>query len=240
MRFISFFLLFICTSVAAQEPVEAELLSGKLQESYQPDVSISGSVIVGVMSAGVAAAVASDGITIQPQLNPGAGDICLRVASRDGIYMSRNAYGIPDGGERSVRLPYDTDHDDELDSYVGDENGKPTNKLAVSATTGNCESEPDQYKYLLLSAQGSAPAEDVVILVNSFGATDVFYKLGPEDADTDPVDCTYISEGKRTAYDYVCSLGDIRQQGDVQVSIIRERFGRAQPDVELTILSNSE
>lgn len=227
MRFVSVLFFLVFGPVAAQEIEDAKLVSDPFLEAYQPDVSVSGSVIVGVMTASVAAAVDADDITVRRASGAGSNEVCLRVASRDGVYMSKNTYALPESDASVVRLPYEeSTMEHVVEGYGPDE-------VAVSATVGACDT--GNTGYLLLSSGDEAGAGKVMIYLNSFGATDVFFQL-----DDDPKPCEYISKGKRTAYDFVCRLTDVDVSREVAVSIIRERFGRQQPGVMLTIMGSAE
>ena len=67
--------------------------------------------------------------------------------------------------------------------------------------------------------------------LNSFGATDVFVEINEEIEA-----CEYISEGRRTTFDFICPLEISAGSGAVPITIIRERFGREQPSVSLTVI----
>ena len=86
-----------------------------------------------------------------------------------------------------------------------------------------------------MSATSEAAPSELVIYLNSFGATDVYYET-----DSDPRDCEYISEGRRTTYDFICRLDSIAAGEALPVTILRERFGREQPAVEITIVGSTE
>ena len=221
MRNVTFLALFLSAVAVAQAPVSAELVSDPFLESYQPEVSVSGNVIVGVMAVSAAAAILDNQVAIQSTRDAADSRICLRVASRDGIYTSRNIYALPGGAKGTVLLPYQSKLKDVVKSYGTDE-------IALAATSGDCESGSSNF--YLLSAGDAEDASDVVIYLNSFGATDVFYEL-----DADVKECEYISEGRRTTYDYICRLGSIGAGRSVPVTIIRERFGREQPSIDITI-----
>lgn len=223
MHYVTFLALFLSAVAVAQTPVTAELVSDPFLESYQPEVSVSGNVIVGVMAVSAAAAILENQVAIQSTPDAADSRICLRVASRDGIYTSRNIYALPGGAKGPVLLPYQSKLKDVVKSYGTDE-------IALAATSGDCESGSSDF--YLLSAGNSEDALDVVIYLNSFGATDVFYQL---DADVNDNECEYISEGRRTTYDYICRLGLIGAGKSVPVTIIRERFGREQPSIDITI-----
>jgi len=225
MRNVAILALLFATTAGAEEPATAELVSDPFLESYQPEVSVSGNVIVGVMTSAASAAIAADRIAVAAAGEAG-GTVCLRAASRDGIYTSRNVYALPATAAGDVRLPYRSRLADVVGGYADDE-------IALAATAGDCDSGSADY-YLLSSTDDDAPS-DVVIYLNSFGATDVFFAIG--DGDVEP--CDYISEGRRTTFDFICRLGDVDTGAGLPVTIIRERFGREQPPVELRIVGNA-
>ena len=216
MRWYSILILILLPVANAQEPVSAKLLSEPLLESYQPEVSVSGNVIVGVMTASAASALAESAISVY---SAAGSQLCLRVASRDGIYTSKNDYLIPADASGAATLPYDSKHDEIIAAF--DDDG-----VAMAATDGGCDNNSNKY-YLVA---GTRPAA-AIIYINSFGATDVFTDI---DGNVEP--CEFISEGRRTTYDFACRLGEISSDSAIPVTIIRERYGREQPAIELTIL----
>ena len=222
MRIVPFLALFLSTAAAAEAPVSARLVSDPFLESYQPEVSVSGNVIVGVMTLATASAILKDQIAVQSIAASAENQICLRVASRDGIYTSKNIYALPKGTTGPVLLPYQTKLKDVVTSYGADE-------IALAATAGDCDSGSSDF--FLLSAGNQAEPSEVVIYLNSFGATDVFYQL-----DADVKACEYISEGRRTTYDYICRLDAFDEGKVLPITVIRERFGREQPAIDITIV----
>ena len=225
MRLISAFLFCMSATAMAQEPVSAVPASDPLLETYQPEVSVSGNVVVGVMSASLANSILSNEISARSSVTS-SDELCLRVASRDGIYTSKNTYTLPESPGGAVHLPYETKLDHVIEEYGMDE-------IVMAATVGDCDS--GSAAYLLLAAVNDDTPSDVAIYVNSFGATDVFFEAG---SDAEP--CEYISEGRRTTYDFICRIGQIAGDRNQDVTIIRERFGREQPAVELTIVNTPQ
>lgn len=208
---------------AQTQTATAELVSDPFFESYQPEVSVSGNVIVGVMTAGASTALVGDGIAIDRERESGPDVVCLRVASRDGIYLSRNDYRIPPAAV--VGLPYRSGMREVIEAY-GD------GELAMSAAAGGCD-EPSS-RYFLVRADDEEP-DAAIVYVNSFGATDVFFQTRDGEQTSDAVACNYISEGRRTTFDFYCEVPWSRDTPELGVTLIRERFGREQPAVELVI-----
>jgi len=224
MRFFSFLALFLSATAAAEAPVSAKLMTDPLRESVQTEVSVSGNVIVGVMTLAAAGAITENQIVVQSVADSAEDQACLRVASRDGIYTSRNIYSLPQGESRPIHLPYVSNHKEQVKPYVNDD------RIALAATPGDCESGGS--KFFLVSRQEPTEPSEAVIFLNSFGATDVFYKLDSEKLKA----CEYVTKGRRTTYDYICQLGFVTAGEEREVTISRERFGREQPPIKITIV----
>ena len=226
MRVITLILLCSWSVASAQDTVSAELISDPFLEDYEPEVSVSGNVVVGIMTTAVALAIAKDQIAISATAESGGQQLCLRAASRDGIYTSKNVYAVPDGAVGSIRLPYDSKHTKVVREFVEDE-------IALTATAGDCDSGAMDY-YLLGSAAASE-GDLAVMYLNSFGATDVSVEI---DGVAKP--CKYISEGRRIAFDFICPLDVSSGDGAVPIKIIRERFGREQPSISLRLIGATQ
>ena len=222
MRFLCCFVFLLPALALGQGPPVAELISDPFVESYQPEVSVSGNVIVGVMTVAAAKAMVDDRIAVHVRTDPAPRNLCLSAATRDGIYTSRNEYQLPKDASGPVHLPYRSKLADKVRGY-------PSDELALTATAGACDSGSSDY--YLLSTKDSPGDSDVVIYLNSFGATDVFYQIG-----STVEACHYFSEGRRTAYDFVCRPKSLAWQEGAAVTILRERFGRELPAIELRIL----
>lgn len=219
MRVFSFVMLLVSARLWA---AEAQLLNDPFVEHYQPEVSVSGNVVVGAMYLSAARALAEDAVGVRVSDGAAADRLCLRAHSRDGIYSSRNVYGLPEEADGVVRLPYATAMRDVVARFA-------THELALAATVGDCEGEVGSY--LLVGAVGEGGTGEVVLYVNSFGATDVFAAYGSA---LEP--CEYISEGRRTTFDFICTLPAAVVQPAVDVELVRERFGRPQPAVTIELL----
>ncbi|MCB1684157.1 MAG: hypothetical protein KDI31_06720 [Pseudomonadales bacterium] len=212
----------------AATPIQAEL-SGPFHEVVQEEVSVSGTVVVGVAAAGALSGPATLAGLIMPT---SAGQICLTVLSRDGVYYSRNSYNVPEGspteGDILVQLPFEGTRRRELLA------GYAEGELAVLATPCACDAATTTY----LVAGGPTEVKAVDILINSFGANTVYYRT----AEGFEADCTEFTEGRRTSFDYRCeipaaALGSGRQA----LTIERERYGRplGQVAIELQLRTGS-
>jgi len=226
MRIVSAMLLCVWSVASAQDPVSAELVNDPFVENYEPEVSVSGNVVVGIMTTAAAAAITSDQVAVSASAEASGQRICLKAASRDGIYTSRNVYALPDGAAGNVRLPYRSKLAEVVGLYGEHE-------LALSATVGDCDSGASDY--VLLGSTSTGESDSAVMYLNSFGATDVFVEI---DGKTEP--CEYISEGRRTTFDFICTLDVSAGDGAVPITIIRERFGREQPSISLRLIGATQ
>jgi len=204
-------LLGLAASQANATPPQASL-NGNFHEAVQEEVAVSGSVVVGVAAA---SALSGDAALAGLMIPAAAESVCLTVLSRDGVYYSRNSYRIPtDAAGDLVVLPYSnfTNERERIRRY-------PAGDLAVRAMPGGCEESPAVY---LVPTTGN-PADTVDILVNAFGANDVYFRA----PDGTEADCEEFAEGRRTSYDYHCKvpLGALGA-GRKQIVIERERYGR--------------
>jgi len=215
-----------CVLVSAQAysatPLRAEL-AGDFHETVQEDVAVSGSVVVGV----AATSALSGEATLAGLVIPASEDsICLTVLSRDGVYFSRNTYRMPDGamagGGTLVVLPFDGTKERDLISHY------PLGDLAVRASPVGCEQSSGTY----LVATNGSEFDTIDVLVNAFGANAVYYRT----ADGAEADCDEFTEGRRTSYDYRCTIPvDVLGTGHRQLTIERERYGRPLGKVQIEL-----
>ena len=206
----------------ADGAIPATLDGNKLFETHDPEVKVSGNVIVGVMVAGAYQGLSKDLLGIRP---PDAGDkaVCLKVTSRDGAYMSENNYGVKISQSDIVYLPYVSN----LTSIV-EEYSEP-GSIAISATQGNCEQAATAAYFLpalLNEKRENLESGDLSIYINGFDATDVAYRIIESGTDLD--DCDYIKEGRHTAYNFSCVIprDKIPEADEITIEIAREVYGR--------------
>ncbi len=218
-----------CAPAAEQAHLVAELDANSFLETYSPEVSVSGTVIVGVSSSNALDGAATKSLAVIARPDRGEREVCLTMISRDGAYYSRSVFRLDlpaDSGGTPLWLPYDkSTRRDILDKYRDTE-------IAMLATPGNCE-HFDQ-TYYVVDTRDAGAARFVRIYVNSFGATDVYYQIGDN---SEEVACNLINAGQRTSFDYWCDLPQDQIGGSPKVRILRERFGRELPTVKLTLLT---
>lgn len=219
-------LLSLCGQVRAAEPVPAELLS-EFTETYQPEVAVSGSVIVGVMSAAAQRALGTDRLGVLVSETVTGREVCVRAISNDGIYSSRNHYRLPASAGVQAHLPYISGMEEVLDAFA-------VGELAVSVTAGNCQTTAAE-TYLVAGNLDDADSTPVIVYLNGFGATDVFVIINEEGP---PEPCQYITLGRRTTYDFSCAVSVPPGQAPT-LTFIRERFGREQPEITIRLLGMS-
>ncbi len=218
--------LMLCGQTQAAQPVQAELLS-EFSETYQPEVAVSGSVIVGVMSAAAQGALAADRLGVRVPETAIGQEVCVRAISNDGIYSSRNHYRLPVTAGAQAHLPYASGMEKVLSGFAAGE-------LAVSITAGNCQTTAAE-AYLVAGSLDDAESTKVIVYLNGFGATDVFVVQNEE---SPPEACEYITLGRRTTYDFSCAV-TVPAGTAPTLTFIRERFGREQPEITIRLVSLS-
>lgn len=220
----------VAAAIAEAAPLIAELDEKSFQETYSPEVSVSGAVIVGVASSRALAGSATESLAVFSPSDIGENKACLTMVSRDGAYYLRAEFTMNVPQARSgepVRLPFKSGKRDVLKDYQ-------THDIAMLATRGDCSSSGQSY-YLVDKVDDkfdSAAPKFVRVYINSFGATDVYYRIG--DAG-EPEECDSIDAGQRTSFDYFCDLQWSLIAAAPPVQILRERFGRELPDVHLNL-----
>lgn len=217
-------LLVFSSSTALAAPTITAQLKDRFHEVLRDDVVVSGSVIVGVANASVLDGTALRTLAISPGLAPGA-EICLAVTTRDGVYTALNSFVVPEATRpgQPVALPYDKSQ------YLARLGVYADTEVAIMASAGPCSVVAG--KNYLVHRYGTARINTIRLFVNSFGATDVYASTsGPA------TDCTPITEGRRTTFDFICELA-LRQEdkGEFKATVQRERFGRQLPDVSVLI-----
>lgn len=211
---------------AAAQALKAELVGQEFVEDHTPEVSVSGNVLVGLMTAEAAEGLASDSLSLAPAGALVSKELCLRVSSRDGTYTSKNLYRVPEALDRSaVGLPYPSRYLTVVEQYGVDD-------VALAASAGRCDESARDY-FVVMSA-GQQPA-NLRLYVNSFGATDVLHRTKEGGEWSTPTPCNAITAKRRTTFDHVC---DVKARGGataLDIEILRERFGRPQPTVALRV-----
>ena len=206
----------------------------RFHEVHEPEVNVSGHVIVGVMTESVSAALVMNSVGISNAASAG-GKVCLKVISRDGAYRSQNDYRIDAPPAATVYLPYRSGMKRVLASYLDEGTA-----IAVAATTGAC-ADSDNASFLLPAqldqGEGTLASDNVAVLVNGFDATDVFYRIGDLDSG-DLHDCPYIEEGRHTAFNFVCNIpfSQLTAAASLQIEISREVYGRELEPIRIDLL----
>ena len=215
--------------------ITAKLDGGELLETHDPEVKVSGNVIVGVMVSGARQGLLKKQLGIQ---SADAGDtaICLKVTSRDGAYMSENTYRAEVPDPAPVYLPYQSNLPAVVEKYALEQGD-----LAMTATAGNCEqaATADYFLPATMDSKGERlESGDLSIYINGFDATDVYYRIIESGTEV-PTDCDYIEKGRHTAYNFSCTikLDGSRPSGPMKVEISREVYGRELDPVTINLLA---
>lgn len=168
---------------------------GDLVESYAPAAEISGTPIVGLVSAGPAGQ--SNVITTRLPEQWAGTTLCARMVSSDGRYEAARPYGVPSGWQGGVAtMDFPTRFGTEIAALT-------TLELGVSVTAGACD-EPAGEAVMVPAAWSSVGlGSDAVLLVNSFRADEIYVLASEMGLD---ITCEPLSSEKRTAFDAMCPL----------------------------------
>ena len=76
--------------------------------------------------------------------------------------------------------------------------------------------------------------DSLLIYVNGFEATDVFYRILGTPDNTDH-GCEYIEQGRHTAYNFSCNIPskELPESGTLKIEIAREVYGRELPSTTI-------
>jgi hypothetical protein len=222
--------------------VSARPLNNNLIESFKPDVQVSGHVIAGVMFSERSGNLGEKTLFSAVQLpSPHEQRLCVRIMSRDGRYSSITTYVVEPTAltELPAQLLFPTKYTNDLSQFSADQ-------ITVAVSKDGCEVTSRSSVYFAAST-GSWPStvapRNLVINVNSFGATDVFLRIGWPDQSALPVKeqkvipCNYLAQERRTTYDYVCKFDPIAYELPklAQLTIVRQMYGRELASIKFEI-----
>lgn len=213
----------ISTGMAAGS--EARLKHSEFRESVQAEVAVSGSVLVGAHSTDIASGRDVGRIKI-PSFAGNSSEVCLSVVTRDGVYMARNTYVLPnDESQAPVALPYKHSKSLQLLSNYSQD------QVAISVLEGDCDA-PE--RRIILPAQSPGATDSILLMVNGLGATDVFVRFG---SSIDESTCKPLIDDKSVVFDFLCeiALPDAKASGHHELLIGRERFGRELPEAKMLL-----
>ena len=222
--------LLLCgqTLALAADVIDAQLANekGELFESHDPEVKVSGNIVVGVMVEDAYQALRDNHIGIAAPDQQGQQSLCMKISSRDGAYTSENVYRFSaDNPDQLVSLSYDTGMRNIVEEYT-----TGPGAIAMTVTPGDCNSTAET-KYLLPTIlhrkSSSLDKGKLVLYINSIDATDVYYRVASSGNEKFS-DCSYIEEGRHTAYDFRCEieLPGPTPESELVVEIEREIYGR--------------
>lgn len=214
------------TVVSSAYGADAQLKVVPFWESIQQDVDVSGFVVAGLTTSSLLSGSDLTGLYVRPPRSMKGAELCLTVQSRDGVYLSRNTYVLPDDLDGSrVNLSYS--QSSALDLLKSYDDGQ----LAVSVTGGNCETPKSTY--LRPHGPKRTTRNTVDLMINGFGATDVFYSAPTLNTNGD---CTPLHDGRTTVFDFWCRVavpGSFKQA--LKIRVERERYGRPLPPATVVV-----
>ena len=213
--------------VKAQEQV-AQLKNHPFQEGYLDEANVSGRVIAGVTLTGY---TSSAMLSLRPPVSAAGSSVCVQVMTRDGRYWSKNTCQLPGSINSSpVALEYPSEYQDFLaQQKFGD--------LAVLGSPREC-GDTDTGTMFLSSTDDNKDTEPVVSIFVNSGRSDTYLSVKNDANKRRPVRCQAIQEGRRTAYDTICSikLNELAEAPEeLDIKIIRRRYERMLPATEFTL-----
>lgn len=210
---------------------DARLKKNPFWESVQPDVDVSGMVVVGLTSQSMVSGRDLPRIEIRPPHNMAGRDVCLTVQSRDGVYFSRNTYVLPTTiDDNAINLPYDQSRELALLRKY------PARHLGIAVTEGDCANPG---KRLLKPYAPNEPADGRLdVMINGLGATDVFYSVSKTAVNGV---CDALRDGRTTVFDFWCriSVPHATNAQDMKIRIERERYGRELAPATLIVMGRN-
>lgn len=208
----------------AAEPAFAKLQN--FEEKINTDVNVSGHVVVGLMGEYAFQGVQREKLAVGARFLKRGDQFCLRVSSRDGVYSMDGRYTFENNTESELMLAYPTLNRDIVAGFERD-------NVALAVNPGRCGS--NRLTFLLPHLSTAFPTE-VLLAINGFQATDVFFSIESTDGVAVDGECEYIEEGRHTAYDFMCSVPLPEGGAPYDLKIERELYGREMPVVKLQLL----
>jgi hypothetical protein len=226
--------LFIAVAVsnAAQAQEIVKFTGGDFNEEFRESAQVSGSLVVGVLAAGLQDGTGSLVSTRVPK-DWGGGSVCVSVISSDGLYNARNAYQIgKEWAGKNAEIEHDTDYTEELRTMSSD-------KVAVRVWSGDCENEKTEYTPALWNTLPSAKIAELKLLINSFRADEVY--LYPSPDAIEPISCSRIEDDGHTAFDARCTVSsEYLGDGVLDMEVVNIRNRELDPPLSIRVLLDAE
>ena len=199
----------------------------QFSESFSENVSISGSVRVGVMYSSSSRYVTPDSLYIDIGLKSDQ-ILCVKMLSVDGQYEADFAYPLAGNISGRIHFELPTRFQDVVATYTPDQ-------LAVLAEIKSvCKGGGGR---IVPASWGEPIPGDVKVYLNS-GVNKTFLKLYKANGSSDKISCSPIQSGKSTAYDTVCIIPGAGSYNLERTKIIRINFGNYSKPVKLKIYTS--
>jgi len=200
-----------------------------IKEVYKDEVPVSGRVIAGVTMTGYAP---SARLSLMVPVSEFGKKICIQVMTRDGRYLSKNTFQLPDKiSNIEVPLSYRSKHEAFLAQQDPDD-------LAVLGTPRECSDTDMDTVFLTSTGDSSAGDRVVSVFVNS-GRSDTYLSVKNDADKPRPARCQMIEKGRRTGYDTICkiNLNELTAIPDqLDIKILRRHYERMLPATEFTLI----
>ncbi len=153
----------------------------------------------------------------------GGAPVCARFVSAEALYEARTEYEVPgDLGTGTALLEFATRHADALLALHAEE-------FAIALSRGRCADAGTEFAAALWRSVDPSADDEVRVLVNGLGATEVYAWVAAPDGGFD-ISCRIPPNGSAVAFDHVCALPrDQLAVGEAtQIEINRISFGAPQ------------
>lgn len=221
------FILLCSTVASAQDAAVLYVTESQFQESYDPDVPVSGGAIVGIQLGRTEGNIDVKNVRLPAFKND---TVCVRIVTQDGRFSANNTYRKTETSTENTPVKLSrvsVRYEEILSSYK-------MSAFALSAFFQNNGSYASKdIIYLPQILPDADKTKVLTVLVNSGGR---FANMDMADSDFN-FQCENVREGARIAYDTICK-GDISTYapGVKSISVtLDDGFGEEQVDFSLLL-----
>lgn len=216
-------------SVEAQDPQSVLLKAANFEEEINPNPTMSGISIIGVVAQAGMLTTAPRLWTRVPKQWAGQ-SICMKTKSVDGVYSAQSPYTLPNSLSKSglFELQFPTEKKDILSNYA-------PNHIAIRIFLGTCNGKPEAYAPSFWNVIPTAVFKTVSIFANTNGAqvAQVFLYDKPL---LEPQRCKQVTADRVRSFDFICTVSiDLLSGPAPRLSIMAGRYGRYNKLADVTL-----
>ncbi|MCG8273871.1 hypothetical protein MIC97_20515 [Aquamicrobium sp. NLF2-7] len=217
-------------SVLAAFPARAQSPGTELVGAFTEELGTAARISAARVVVGVALrGPQSDRRPTVEALFPGdwASAACARWLTSDALYWAYGTYRLREGwkGGGVASIPYPTGKA-EMVGALGAE------RMAVAITRGDCNTDSLEFVPALWNTAYVGNARELLVLVNSRGAEEVYVLSGP----SIDVTCNALADGGTVGFDHVCLIPVRPQEGALNLEVNRIRRGNMDDPVDISVV----